>query len=123
MAVERWYWTNSCHFCRQGQPTIMINTDLNRLYFHCGECEWGWYEPKGPTFLTLVEPGDARPATLAEIQAVGWETVIDGYTDEPSPFKVLSCVILPIAAQWIREFLLRSAFAWAPASWHHVGAV
>jgi hypothetical protein len=44
------------------------------------------------------------------------DTEADSFASHPSPFKVPSCVILPIAEQWIREFLLRSAFALAPAS-------
>lgn len=80
--MSRWYWIRDCHVCGQGQPVIMMDLVRRSLYFHCGECESGWREPRGPAFLTLEDEADARPATLDEISEKGWQVYVAGYSDD-----------------------------------------
>jgi hypothetical protein len=80
--MTRWYCSGACHVCTQGRPVIMRDLGRHYLYFHCGECESGWREPQGRSFLTLDEEADARPATLDEIRLAGWGKYVAGYWDE-----------------------------------------
>jgi len=76
----KYQWFRTCAFCGQGRLLIMKDTTHDRLYLHCEECEYGWFDPEDAvrntnSFLTLLESFDARPATDEEIVTAGWGPV------------------------------------------------
>jgi hypothetical protein len=72
------YWLTTCkNCCNQGLLFIMKNLSTQKLYLHCGECEWGWHDPEtvddqNAKFLTLEQDFEADFATLIEIAKEGW---------------------------------------------------
>jgi hypothetical protein len=71
------YWYKTCPFCNQGRLFVFKNLDINKLYFHCEECERGYYNPnlldKEHAFLTITEDFEAIEATKEDIIDAQWD--------------------------------------------------
>ena len=68
-----------CWTCSNGLVVLCVDAESDRMLLECEECMAGRWAPPGegeqePGFLTIDML--TRPATLAEIQANGWEHLI-----------------------------------------------
>ena len=81
------YWVDTCRLCGQGRLFVFMTDGDRRLYLHCEECEWGWWNPCDLAveqgFLTLDKDFASRAATREEIEAAGWAESIRG-SDQPT---------------------------------------
>jgi hypothetical protein len=75
--MKELFWYKICPFCNTGRLFIYKNVSAGKLYFHCEECERGYYDPdnistKG-SVLTLMEDYDAVEASDNDLIKFGWE--------------------------------------------------
>jgi len=84
--MENAFWYKICPFCNQGRLFVFKNLDSNKLYFHCEECERGYYGEKKinkqDSFLTLLENFDSVIASKDDIVQFGWNTLDLKLVDE-----------------------------------------
>lgn len=88
--MTRYYWYKPCPRCGfggGGRLTIFEDVTNGRLYLHCDECEWGWWDPEraddpSAGFLTLVEEFEACPADWSTIQRYSWEKYAKNFYDQ-----------------------------------------
>ncbi len=70
--IRKLFWYKTCPFCNQGRLFLYKNLNLNKLYFHCEECERGYYDSEKinieNSFLTLIEEFEAIAATDNDIK-------------------------------------------------------
>jgi hypothetical protein len=73
---KSYYWYQICPFCNEGRLLVFKNISAEKLYFHCEECERGYYDIQHldveHSFLTLLEDFESTAASFDDIQKGGW---------------------------------------------------